>query len=87
MKTEVAKNLLEDKTCDNCSYGLVEAEDDKINTCWLHADDIEDNYYENFPQENTCGQWLKKTWAAGGYQDMIERQRKEMRDGNENRSS
>ena len=56
---KVAKNLLEDKTCDNCVHQFARI------GCARKTRDI---YHGSFPKENTCENWSRwihsggKTW-------------------------
>ncbi len=68
--TKVAKNLLNDKTCRTCFNSVLDDDDvqvldSKKDTCWLHSDDLEDNYYVAFPGELTCESWENENWPDG----------------------
>ena len=65
---KAAKNLLLDKSCFNCFSAVLEKDaacGDQINTCWLHADDVPNNYHEDFPSGLTCEYWENEDWPDG----------------------
>ena len=58
IKTDIiAKNLLTDKTCDNCDWRAQQAND---HTCLSWLRETDDWKWVNIPEENTCECWTEK---------------------------